>query len=217
MHKLFDFRNKIVIAICLTLTGMMVFSGCEKDDNENSDFDNTIKNPSANTLLSKSETDIVQYLFNRNQLDYSNCLFTRFQKDELGHHHIGCLQLANNLIVFTSNVIFHFDNNDHYYYLSGNLIGTVNLNTKPSMTKDKVVETFISEIKPDGFDDNTEIKNGSFDIEFGYYDLNTGGIDRKENFTKAWKIKPQNQNYPFAYINDETSAVIYYDSGIIIF
>ena len=186
MYRL-NLRNMIVIAICLA--GMTVFLGCEKNANENLYCVNTIKNSPKNTTLSKSEMNVVKYLFNRNQLDYTKYLFTRFQKDELGNHHIRCFQFANNLIVFTSDAIFHFDKNDNYYFLSGDLINTINLNTEPSMMQDNVVEKFLGEIKQDGFyKENTEIISGCFDIEFGYYDLNTGISYAEEKFTKAWKI-----------------------------
>jgi Zn-dependent metalloprotease len=208
-------RKVVAIAICLT--GMTVFSSCEKDVDRDENFycTNTIKSSPTITTLSKSEMDVIKYLFNRNQLDYTKYQFTRFQKDELGYHHIRCFQFANNLMVFTSDAIFHFDKNDNYYYLSGDLITTINLNTKSSMKQDEVVEKFIDEIKRNGFyAESTEILTGCFDIEFGYYDLNAGISYTNEEFVKAWKIKSTNQDYPFAYINDENSEIIYYDNGI---
>jgi len=197
------------ISFCFTILS------CEKGGNENSDCIKIIENSPGTTILSKSEMDVVKKLFNRNQLDYTKYLFTRFQKDELGYHHVRCYQFANNLIVFTSDAIFHFDKNDNYYFLSGDLIGTINLNTKFSMKQDNVVEKFIDKIKQDGFyKENAEIINGCFDIEFGYYDLNAGISYADKKFTKAWKITPTNKNYPFAYLNDENSEIIYYDNGI---
>ena len=213
------YENKLnlryMLAIAIYLAGMTVFSGCNKDGNENFYCVNTIKNSQTNTTLSKSEMDVVKYLFNRNQLDYTKYQFYSFQEDELGYHHIRCFQFANNLLVFTSDVIFHFDKNDNYYFLSGDLINTINLNTKPSMKQDNVVEKFVNEIKQDGYYvENIEIISDCFDLDFGYYDLNAGISYVDAKFTKAWKINLTNKKYPFAYINDENSELIYYDNGI---
>lgn len=182
---------------------------CEK--NKDSYCVNTIKNSPNITTLSETEMNMIKHLFNHNQLDYKKYQFAQLQEDELGYRHVRCEQFANNLIIFMSDVIFHFDKNDNYYYLSGDLINKVNLNTKSSMKHDNIVETFIDEMKRDSFyKDNIEIMNGCFEIEFGYYDISDGD----EEFTKTWKIKPTNKNYPYAYINDNNSEIIYYDNGI---
>ena len=206
-------KKLMIIAIFLCFSIL----SCEKVGNENSYCIKTIKSSPGTTILSKSEMDEVKRLFNRNQLDYTKYLFTRFQKDELGYHHVRCYQFANNLIVFTSDAIFHFDKNDNYYYLSGDLINKINLNTKPLMKQDNVVEKFKGEIEQDGFTmtQYPDIIDGCFDLEFGYYDLNAGISYADQKFTKAWKITPTNKDYPFAYINDENSKIIYYDNGIL--
>jgi len=226
-----NLRNIIVKAICLAVITM--FSGCG-NGYENYYCANTIENSPANTDLSKSEMDVVKYLFKRNKLNYNKYQFTRFQKDELGYHHIRCFQFVNGLMVFTSDVIFHFDQNDNYYYLSGDLINTINLNTRQSMIQDEVAEMFINIVKHDEIyleyleflveiakvDKTVEviriedIIEGCFDFEFGYYDLNAGSSYTYEKYTKAWKIKSSKYDYPFAYINDNNSEIIYYNNGI---
>ena len=199
----------------ITISLCFIILSCEKAENENSYCIKTIKSSPGTTILSKSEMEVVKRLFNHNQLDYTKYLFTRFQKDELGHHHIRCYQFVNNLIVFTSDVIFSFDKNDDNYFLSGDLINTINLNTKPLMKQDNVTEKYIARIEQDGFyKENTEIINGCFDIEFGYYDLNAGISYADKKITKAWKINSTNKDYPFAYVNDDNSEIIYYDNGI---
>jgi Zn-dependent metalloprotease len=175
----------------------------------------TIQNSPGTTVLSKSEMDEIKNLFSRNQLDFKKYQFTRFQKDELGHRHVRCYQFANNLIVFTSDAIFHFDNNGKYYTLSGELVNAISLDKNPSMSRDEVVEKFMGNIEQDGFNQgNNELISSCFDVEFGYYDLNAGISYADEKYVKAWKIKPRNSEYPFAYINDESSEIIYYDNGI---
>ena len=221
----------ITISFCFCLLS------CEKNDNENDNENsycvNTIRNSPTTTTLSESEMNTIKYLFNHNQLDYTKYLFTRFQEDELGYRHVRCYQFANNLIIFTSDAIFHFDKNDNYSSLSGDLISMINLNTKSSMKQDNVVEKYIDIVKHDEdflawlrllvemakVDETVEvitledIIEGCFDVEFGYYDLNVGISYTNENFAKAWKIKPTNREYPYVYINDENSETIYYDNG----
>jgi len=204
----------ITISLCFSILS------CENDRNDGLYCVNTIKSKPGTTVLSKSEMEVVKNLFDRNKLDYKKYLFTRFQKDELGNHHIRCFQFANNLLVFTSDAIFHFGNNGNYSSLSGDLIKKINLNTISSMTKDNVVEKFIDILNDDELffgihpEDKEKIISGCFDLEFGYYNLNAGISYADEKFTKAWKIIPSNKEYPFAYINDDNSKIIYYDNGI---
>jgi Zn-dependent metalloprotease len=193
----------ITVSLCFSLLS------CEKDENENSFCVNIIRNSPAITILSESEMNVIKYLFNRNQLDYTKYQFTRFQEDDLGNRHVRCYQFANNLIIFTSDAIFHFDKNNNYYSLSGDLINTINLNTTSSMKHDDVIRKYIDIVEHD-----EDIIEGCFDVEFGYYDLNASISYVNENFTKSWKIKPTNREYPCAYINDENSETIYYDNGI---
>jgi Zn-dependent metalloprotease len=210
-------KRLVLIIIPPLICGVVLWlaSSCNKESNENSNCVKIIKNLPKTTVLSKSEMDAIKYLFNRNQLDYTKYLFTRFQKDELGHSHARCYQFANNLIVFTSDAIFHFDKNDNFYY-SDRLISKIDLDTKPSMKQDNVVEKFKDEIEQDGFImmQYPDIIDGCFELEFGYYDLNAGISYADENYIKAWKIKPTNREYPNAYIKDKNSEIIYYDNGI---
>jgi len=207
--------KKLILIIISALICGVAFVSCNSDttDEKNSVCVKIIKSSPGTTVLSKSEMGIVKNLFNRNQLDYTKCLFTQFQQDELGYYHIRCYQFANNLIVFTSDAIFHFDQNGNYYFLSGKLINNIDLDTKPSMDKNKVAQLFKSMLVQDG---NTALVDNCFDIEFGYYDLNAFSSTANGNFTKAWKIYPANREYPYAYINDENSEIITYDNGIIL-
>ena len=200
--------------IIITISLCFCILSCENDGNENAYCIKAIKNAPGTTILSKSEMDVVKKIFNRNQLDYTKYLFTQFQEDELGHHHIRCEQFANKLIVFTSEAIFHFDKDDNYY-APPDLINTINLNTKSLMKQDNVVEIFIDKIKQYGLNiDNAEIANSCFDIEFGYYDLNAGISYADKEFIKVWKINPTNNKYPLAYVIDENSEIMFYDNGI---
>ena len=89
------------------------------------------------------------------------------------------------------------------------------MDAKPLLDKDDVVEKFILMLSEDifYFGDKVEkekIINGCFELELGCLDLNYPN----EDFIRAWKITPAKKNYPFAYINDETSEIVGYDNGI---
>jgi hypothetical protein len=49
-----------------------------------------------------------------------------------------------------------------------------------------------------------------FEVEFGYVGLH----DSHEQLVKAWKVKPIDKDYPYAYIQDENSEIVYYDTGV---
>lgn len=220
--------------IIVTVLMCFCFLSCEKNENENTYCVNITRNSPTVTILSESEINAIKYLFNHNQLDYTKYQFTLFQEDELGYRHVRCNQFANNLSIFTSDVIFHFDGDDKYSSLSGDLISTINLNAKSSMKHDDVVEKYIDIVKHDEdflawlrllvemaeVDETVEIITlediieGCFDVEFGYYDLNEGISYANEKFTKSWKIKPTTRKYPYAYLNDENLEIIYYDNGV---
>jgi len=201
----------IIISVALCFCTL----SCKKEKNENSYCVNVIYNSPTITALSESEMEVVKYLFNLNQLDYTKYQFTRFEEDEFGHH-IRCNQFVNNLIIFYGDLIFHFDKNDSYYSLSGDLVNTINLNTTFSTKQDYVVEKFIDLVKHDEMINYKDIIYECFEIEFGYYDLNDV-TSTDPHFVKAWKITPANKEYPVAYLNDETSGVIYYFDGIMYF
>lgn len=49
----------------------------------------------------------------------------------------------NNLSIYTSDLIFHCDQNDTYYFLSADITDKIDLNTKSLMNYDNVVEKFL--------------------------------------------------------------------------
>ena len=157
-------------------------------------------------ILPQKQLDSINTLFIYNHLDYTNYQFYNFQRDELNYHHVKCYQFKNNLKLFTNDLIFHFNEKNNYYFLSGEIIGNITLDTNFKLNKNNVVATFIHAMEQNN--DLSEEKNVCFDLEFGYYDLNSGNNTTSKNFTKAWKIKPTNKDYPYAYINDNSSTII---------
>jgi Zn-dependent metalloprotease len=206
-------KTKIIIVAISICIGLI---SCKQDETENRYCVNQIRNSSATIVLSLHQMDTIKLLFDYNHLDYSKYLFYSLQNDELGYHHVRCYQFENNLQVFTNDLIFHFNDKNNYYFLSGYLVGKINLDTSSKMSSDSVVAKYLYALEQDKdyVDDKKEIFNNCFDLEFGYYDLNAGTSNTSKNFTKAWKIKPAKSDYPYAYINDTKSEIISYDNGI---
>jgi len=170
-----------------------------------------IQNDPVKHLVSSSQVQVIKSLFNKNQIDITKYLFYQLDKDELGFHHVRCNQLVNHLKVFSADVLFHFNQNDSCYLISGNLIRSTGLDVKPTLNQNQVVEIFIQKIiqeKASMVDKN--IVDGCFEIEFGYCISD----DPNEKLVKAWKVKPKNKNHPYVYINDNDRSVIFYDNGV---
>ena len=199
--------------IILGVSLLFSFVSCEQE----TEYCLNINHNTLTTLiLAQNQIDTIKALFSHNHLDYTNYQFYNFQRDELNYHHVKCYQFKNNLKLFTNDLIFHFNEKNNYYFLSGEIIENITLDTNFKLNKKSVVTTFIH-----GMVQNNDLsgekeagKNSCFDIEFGYYDLNYGNNTTSKNFTKTWKIKPTNKDYPYAYIDDKSSTIIYYDNGI---
>jgi hypothetical protein len=179
---------------------------------------NIIKGKPKQHLISDQELNTVKSLFESNNLSLDNFLVYWLQRDDLGYTHVRCYQYINNLNVFSNEVIFHFDKQNHYCILSGELISDINIRPYPSMSTWEVGKLFLQSIKNDGYNSDKikQYEDGCFFCELGYYDLNAGISYASQNFKLAWKIRPENSEYPIAYINDSDNSVIYYFSGIII-
>jgi hypothetical protein len=202
MKKLF-----ILLILCL-------FSSCE----ESRYCTDVIKGKPENNLISDSDMNIVRSLFSANNLSIENFLVYRLQKDESGNYHVRCFQYVNNLNVFTDDVIFHFDSQNHYYFLSGETISEIDIRTSPKMSKNDIIEMFLKSVENDSFFNGSlqQIKDGCFYCELGYYDLNAGISYSTHNFKLAWRIHPEDSDYPVATINDTDGDLIGYFNGIII-
>ena len=196
------------------LAFLLLLSSCE----ESKFCSEIVKGKPDNHLVSDSDLQTVKSLFELNDLNLNNFLVYRLQNNDLGYKHVRCYQYVNNLQVFTNDVIFHFNAQNHYYSLSGELISSINIKTSPSLSKNDVIEIFLESIENDGYyNANLEqIKDGCFICELGYYDLNAGISFASHNFAGAWKIRPEDSEYPIAFINDSDGSLINYDIGIII-
>jgi hypothetical protein len=167
-----------------------------------------------NNLIIESDFNTVKSLFSTNDLSLDNFLVYRLQKDDLGHRHVSCYQYVNNLQVFSDEVIFHFDVQNQFYFLSGEIISGIDISSDAKMSKNEVVKLFLELVDDDGFYTSYSLKDECFKCEIGYYDLHAGTGNETHNFRLAWKIQPEDSDYPFAYISDNDKLKIYYDNGI---
>lgn len=180
-----------------------------------SDYDNCLEDISDspnNHLISSSDFDLAKSLFEFNNIDYSRYQFFEYTKDYLGSYHVKFNQYINNLKLFSGSAIIHFDKDKKFKSDSYNLIEQIDLDTKRSMNIDNVVQIFFNKV----FENTqTNISNLCFDVEFGYFDLNSGISNATNNFIKAWKVTLKNSKFPLALINDTTSEIVYFDNGYI--
>jgi Zn-dependent metalloprotease len=205
----------------LSLVLLISLGACENSKDsvtcDDTDFSyEIVKGKPDNNLISTAELDTVKDLFELNNLNFDNFLVYRFEKDDLGYIHVKCYQYINNLKVFSNDVIFHFDYKGHYCALSGELISNIDIKTSPSMHVCEVINLFLLNIECDNFKGYPikEYIAGGFKCELGYYDLNAGVGYASQNFKRAWRISPNEQDYPYALINDSDYSLIYYDNGI---
>jgi Fungalysin/Thermolysin Propeptide Motif len=165
-------------------------------------------------LINESDYNTVKSLFSTNDMSLDNYFVYRLQKDDLGYNHVRCYQYVNNLQVFSDEVIFHFNSQNQYNFLSGEIISEINISPDPKMSKNEAVKLFLELVDDDGFYTSKSLKDDCFLCEIGYYDLNAGSGDSAHNFKLAWKIHQEDSDIPFAYINDTDKRKIYYDNGV---
>ena len=202
-------RTTIIISIMLCL-GVVHYS-CKTKTVQNDMQYTATQNSPVNSILPESEMKVIKSLFDSNRMSYANYQFYQLNTDDLGFTHVRCYQFVNNLKVFSEELIFHFNKNNEHYLTSGNIINSIGLDTNPSLNRDKAAEIFIRRTEQEKAPTvDPAILKGSFDIEFGY----TGLDDSSAKFAKAWKVKPAGKAYPFAYINDDNSEIIFYDNGV---
>jgi len=209
----------------LIFISILILTSCKKNNNDsNNNCFNTVVDNSSIQLVSSQDFDTIKYLFQKNNLSYKNLQFYHYVKDDITMiktRQALCYQYVNNLKVFLYGLMFEFTDNDSLRLISGHKITNINLRSTPIMDKNQVRDIYIKAINGDslltGFLSikDTVIKE-CLKVEFGYYDLNAGHGDTANNFTTAWKINPDNNDFPYAYIDDSNGKLILYFDGIII-
>jgi len=195
---------------------------CDKEDeNEYANMNlNCIEKVTTSawvSTLTSNDRQRIDLLFTNNGIVVNHFEPYEFIPDSLGYSHIKGFQYVNSLRVFTNNLIYHFNKEDQYYSLSGDLINEVYINSEAKSSLSSMENSYGKALAADSFLTNELVRNlvnECFTAELGYYNLNAGRGYAPENFVLAWLVKPVNKEYPFAYINDNNQEVIYYDNGL---
>jgi hypothetical protein len=173
-----------------------------------------IKGKPENNIVSEADFNTINSLFSGNNLNIEIFLPYRIQSDELGHKHVRCYQYVNNLQVFSDEVIFHFNAQNQYYSLSGEIISGINKSPDSGMSRKDAERLFLKLADEDGRYSSKDLNDKCLQCELGYYDMNAGTGTGAHDFKLAWKIKPEDSDYPYAFINDTDKLGIYYDNGV---
>jgi len=203
--------KKVYFIIPMILCFSMLNYSCKSKKATNDYCVKVIQSSPKTFILPDADMNVIQSLCNRNGLDHTKYQFYQLDTDDLGFRHVRCYQYINGLKAFSEDLIFHFNKNDSCYLSSGNILNASGLDAKPSMKPNRVVEVFVQKITQEktAIVDENRLK-GCFEIELGCAIL--GGSNEK--LTKVWKVKPVGKDYPFAYINDDSAEMTYYDNGI---
>jgi hypothetical protein len=200
----------------LSVLMIIIAFSCKKSENipEDNRCANLIIDDLNVQLLSNQEMDSIKYIFNKNHLGYENLQFWHYTED-LGFKYVGAYQFVNNLKVFSDYWGFEFDKYNSLVNQGGDSIKNFNLTDKPRLSLAQVRGIFIKAVNNDGWYKNaTEIQDSCINMEFGYFDLNSGSSFQPKNYTTAWYVKPIKGDYPFAYIDDLRGQLITYGNGI---
>ena len=205
--------KKLTIKVLFLLVFIVCFS-CKKES-ANYCINRITGNP-VESQLSETDLNLVKSLFDKNNISYYNYSFYWLETDVYGHHNISCFQYINNLKILSNPLHYTFDENDKFTGLMGEKIENINLDSIPNMNTNNVIEIFLDQISKSPYykSNLAEIKNGCFDVEFGYFQDNPLDDPTKKVMVKAWKVKPHNSYPPYAYIDDSDGRVIIYWDGI---
>jgi len=189
----------------------MICYACKTSKMNNDRCIQLIQHSRTTPVLSDGEMKRIKSLFASNRMDDTKYQFYQIDTDELGFRHVKGYQFVNNLKVFSEALIFHFNQQDSCYLVSGDLINSIGLDSKPSQQVNKVIDVFIGQIEQEKASKvDKAILNGCFEAEFGYIKLD----DSIQKFAKVWKVNPTDKSHPFAYISDENAEIIVYDNGV---
>lgn len=164
-------------------------------------------------LLPVKEIDTIHYLFTKNHINIPG-LLPKSYIYSMGYRYIGAYQFVNGLKVFTNHWSFEFGKNDSLIFMHGDTILSLDLPKMPRLSIAQVRSIFINAINADGFIIYASLQDSCMNMQFGYYDLKAGAYNNVHKYTTAWKINPNNRDYPYAFIDDLNERLIYYDNGI---
>jgi len=211
-----EHKMKIYIKIVL-LTFLYIIYSCTKDE-ENQNYqvcENLISKTPDDDLVTNDKKNKAENLLSSKSIEFTNLQITEVEIDELGNYYIRCNQFINGLEVFSHPIGFDFNNNNQDISIKGHLISSVQLNNQSNLDTNILPNLFLSKVDDDSF--NLPIieysRKNCLDIQFGYLDPKATAFEEPTNFVKAWKITPEDKDFPLLYVNDDSSEIIYYDKG----
>jgi len=166
--------------------------------------------------VSNGDLKTINYLFAKNNITLNNLRVYKLQTDELGYYHVRCDQYYDGLPLFTEAVIFHFKNGGYLYYISGDMIDSINIDTIPDISAESTGVILYKCITSDPDSPQVLLKKSTcFEAELGIFDINAGVSYTDKNFVLVWKVEPRNAESPHLIINAKTDSLIRYYNGII--
>ena len=217
--------NKITLIVMLSL----LFS-CKKEMDDLS-MQNGVDNGciERNIILvtqhsiSPLNIQLVNALFTKNRIDNNKLRYYQYTNDSFQTYFppytkfdqklIRADQYANGVRLFEYNVVYNFKD-DIFDFANGIVNETITLNTNPKQTLVRLRKLYISDLEQFN-QKGASYKDSCLKAEFGYYELNSGAGNDKKIWVKAWKVTPQNTDYPQGYYQDENGSRIAYSDGII--
>jgi|GEM_PF-2046769 len=165
--------------------------------------------------VSNGDLKTINYLFAKNNITLNNLRVYKLQTDELGYYHVRCDQYYDGLPLFTEAVIFHFENGGYLYYISGDMIDSINIDTIPDISAESTGVILYKCITSDSDSHQVLMKKSTcFEAELGIFDINAGVSYTDKNFVLAWKVEPRNAESPHLIINAKTDSLIRYYNGV---
>ena len=167
----------------------------------------------TNTINTNNKISRIQYLMQRNNLDFTKWLYFNYD-----YYSIRGIQFYNNLPVYTSNVVYIFDNNDNLQFTNNlSLVSSISLDTTSSLTLDYLLNLYNYSLSKDMTYNRLRIN--CITAEFGYYNINAGYSYARINMQKVWKLFPKGKQYstqyPVLFVNDTNGKRISYFNGTV--
>ena len=173
--------------------------------------------------ISPSNIQLVNVLFTKNGIDNSKFRYYQYTNDTFQTYFppytkfdqklIRADQYANGLRLFEHNVVYNFKDNI-FDFANGIVNENIMLDTNPKQVLARLRKLYISDLEQFN-QKGASYKDSCLKAEFGYYELNSGSGNNKKIWAKAWKVTPQNRDYPQGYYQDENGSRISYFDGII--
>ena len=181
--------------------------------------------PVTQHSISNLNIQLVNSLFLKNGIDNSKLRYYQYTNDSFQTYFppytkfdqklVRADQYFNGLRLFEHSVVYNFKE-DVFDFANGIVNENIMLDTNPKQTLTRLRKLYVSDLEqfnPKGL----SYKDSCLKAEFGYYELNSGSGNNKKIWVKAWKVTPQNTDYPQGYYQDENGSRIAYSDGIIFF